>query len=302
MPDQIFKPDSGDFSYITLDELRAEDISEEYIDDDRARAFIRRMSQWINLLTRQWFMPVRLNERLDAHGSSVVAAPYFIPILRLDAVKIAKPGLVLMTLPSISWERMDRYVRMLDYRAYLPSQPRFVELDGVFGWLEDDYYKEEMLLTAAVPKGSIHIPVNTIPETIEVGDVILIGDTPWPYSVPREIKAIDTALSRFLVEPTSVSITQNSKVTRFGRIPFLIKRATILLILDKGEQMGWADVECPPWFTKRLTNESVEGYSYGLTKLPVDYGPGGGEFTTGNPEVDDILQQYSSNRLYIGVV
>jgi len=191
---------------------------------------------------------------------------------------------------------------MLDPRAFLPPQPRFIELDGVFGWLEDDYYKEEMLLTADVPKGSIHIPVNNIPETIEVGDVILIGDDVWPQSVPREIKAIDTGPSRFLVEPTSVTVLENSKVTRFGRIPYLIKRATMLLILDKGEQLGWADLECPPWFTKRLTNESVEGYSYGLRPLPVDYGPGGGEFTTGNPEVDDILQQYSSNRLYIGVV
>jgi|GEM_PF-4186765 len=301
MPEEIFTPESAQFYYVTLDELRAEDISEDWIDDERARRFIGHISRWVNRLTRQWFLPVRLNERLDGRGASVIQAPYFIPILRLDAVKLGRPDLVTVTLPNIAWVRKDRYVQMMDRRSYLPTPPRFVELDGVFGWLEDDYYKQETTLTAAVSAGEIHLPVNDT-TNFHAGDAILLGDDPWPASTGMEIKDVDTVNSRLLVEPIPRDVAINSKVTRFGVIPLLIKRAVMILIMEKGEKLAWQDLDCPPWFTKRLTSENVEGYSYNLKPLATDYGYGGGAWTTGNPEVDDILAQYSSRRFYVGAM
>lgn len=299
-PINIFLPQSANFSYLTLDELRAEGFSPEWISDDRARRFIRDMSNWINLLTDQWFLPVRLEERTDGRNCSVVHLQNFIPILQLDEIRFVKPGLVDFVFPEIAYVVKNRYVQLLSPMASFPGLPRFVQLRGVFGYLEDTYNVVCTTLTQPAKRGDVVLHVAST-EGFTEQDAILVGSKLAPASVGMEIKGVDKDDNKLIIEPLPVSnIAANETVCRYGRVPYLIKRAVMLLLQDRAEYLAAEDPSCPPWLGKRLTSESVEGYTWSARSLPADYGFGGGKWTTGNPEVDDILFQYSARMHYVG--
>jgi hypothetical protein len=97
------------------------------------------------------------------------------------------------------------------------------------------------------------------------------------------------------------SATAGSKVVKYGRVPDLIQRATLLMIRDRVTKIGEIDTfEDPFGKGTRLNSESVEGYSYSMTSAPAQHGHGGGAWSTGNVEVDDILTQFSTPSMYIG--
>ena len=302
MPAGFIGPLSHVFRYVTLRQLRSESIIAEDVDDCRAYNLIALCSNWINWLTQQWFLPMRVSAKVDGRNSPLAHLPTFVPILDLYELSISKENLFNIVLPDIAYNVKPRYVRMLSDQARLPIQPIFVTLDGVFGWLEDDFTKTTTELTADVTEGAHTLSVVSS-AGIRAGDAIMVGDDPtrtWSCVVDTVPNA-----TTIVVDPVNIGTLRSGDIVRrYGRVPSLIRWATILLIKDKKTPIGLQGTEddenSPRWFAERLQNESVEGYSYGLAGLPRAYGPGGGAWTTGNPEVDDILSQFVCTELYVG--
>lgn len=295
---------SHEFRYTTVDALRAQGLDEERIPDDRANELIVLCSNWINSLTQQWFLPIRTIEKTDGRGSAIAHHRLMLPILDLFEVRIGKQGLFETKLTEMSYQVKPRYVQMLSQNTMLPKPPLFVILDGVFGWLEEDFWVARTKVTQDVNIGDEIIHLDSV-KGINPNDVVLVGRNPFPESGAVIVKAIHEP-GRIAVEPVRFSCFAGSPAVRYGRVPRMIEYATMLLVRDRAMKLGLRgtedDSDSPRWFAERLQSESVEGYSYNLSALPTSYGFAGGGYTTGNPEVDDILQQYSCPLLYLGTL
>lgn len=292
---------STEFRYITVDQLRQEGITEDALSNDRALSLISLAGQLINVLTKQWFLPVRARQKCDGRQSAVVHHPLMVPIQELFSLRLHKQNLVDVEMPDVAYQVKPRYVMMMSWNANLPSTPYFVQLDGVFGWLEDDFYKTTTYTTADVAPGDTEIPVNSI-AGINFGDALLVGNEPELGSGAVLCKGFDG--NSILCDPIRFTCAANSRVVRYGRVPLMIQRAAMLIVKDRmtpiGEEGNCNDTNSPMWYLRRLQSESVEGYSYSLMQLPAPYGFGGGAWTSGNPEVDDICQMYCCPCLYVG--
>lgn len=301
MPPTFVGPMSHAFRYVTVDMLRAEGITAAILPDDRARDTIALVSNWINWLTQQWFLPVRVKAKVEGRNSAIAHLPNFVPILDFFELRLEKPNLFSVVLPEVAYQVKPRFVQMLSYEGRLPGNPRFVIMDGVFGWLEDDFSPVITAVTNPVSVGDTLITVDSI-AGINPRDSLLIGRDEYPASGAVLVDAIRG--KDLIVEPVRFSCVAGAPAVRYGKVPALLQWATILLVRDKRMPIGFRggedDEDAPRWFAERLQSESVEGYSYSLAALPVAYGPGGGGWTTGNPEADDILDQYACPNLYIG--
>ena len=297
-------PLSTEFKYITVKDLRREGFDDADLPDDRAEYLIALVSSWINWITKQWFIPIRLRQKVDGRRSSVVHLPTFVPIIELFKLDIAKENLFQVTLPETAFEVRKRFVQMLaSATTMLPAEPQFMVMDGVFGWLEDSFSPARTNLTAPVVLEDTTI--NVVDTTgIRFGESVLVGRDPEPLSGAVIVQGLTP--TTLTVSPTRFTALDNDPVVRYGRVPRMIQWATMLLVKDKmlqiGQRGGQFDTSGPPFFERRLNSENIEGYSYNLTPFPVAYGPGGGAFTTGNPEVDDILKQFASGSqmIYVG--
>lgn len=296
------------FAYVTIEQVRAQGIPDTLIDDDSLRRLIREVSHWINRLTQQWFLPIRLKAKVDGQRGSVAFMPNLIPILDLFSLRFFKDGLVDLELPTVAYQVKTRYVMMMSHTMRLPLIPHFVVLDGVFGWLVDDFVKAQTTLVAPLTVTTSDITGIPDPKEalvasvagIAVGDAILIGSEPEPLSYPAIVTGVvTTAPLKIIFEPiVPFSMPTGTKITRYGRIPDRIQYAMMLLIRDM-IQAGWGKIgeydtsESPGGIGTRLNSESVEGYSYSLSPLKAINGPGGGAITTGNAAVDDILTEFT---------
>ena len=293
------------FRYASVQDLRDEGITEDRLPDDRALMLIQMCSSWINHITRQWFIPMRLKERVDGRSCPVVQLPTATPILELFSLRLTKPGLMDMPYPVLAFEVKERYVQLLDHATRLPAMPKFVTLDGVFGWLEETFNFVKTTNPDPIVAGTQQFTV-TSSEGFRAGDTLLLGMDIPPKSEAIQVVSVDHGSNTITTDAIAVNLPAGSPIVRYGRVPSLIKWATMLLVKDKMVPMGIRgtdeDPEGPRWWADRLNSESVEGYSYSLAAIPKAYGHGGGEWTTGNPEVDDILAQFSSGQhfVYIG--
>jgi hypothetical protein len=302
------------FAYLTVEQVRAAgipDSGDSGIPDERLRPLIREVSHWINRLTDQWFLPIRLRERTDGNNGAVARIPNLIPILELFSLKLEKPGLFSLDLPDVAYMVKQRYVMMLDRHMKLPEQPHFVVLDGVFGWLVDDYVKAKTRTVATLSVTGSDVTAKTKDilvasvDGFNAGDAILVGNDPEPLSYPAiVIGVVPTPPLKVVIEPVvPFSLPSGVLVSRYGRVPDRIQRACLLLVRDKIQKVGDIDTsDSPGGIGTRLNSESVEGYSYSLSPLKAINSPGGGAMTTGNAEVDDILTEFTPDRggLFIG--
>lgn len=300
------------FGYVTVPQVRAQGIldatadPEFGIDDGPLRDHILTMSHWINRLTDQWFLPVRLKQPTQSGRDSVARSPKDIPILELFRLRLEREGLVSLDYPPASFQVKSRYALMVTRHTRLPDYPNFIVLDGVFGWMQNAFSHVRTTLTTDVTPGLGAISVADASK-IRVGDAILVGNDPEPKSFHAIVEAVDVGSGVVTYDPELTfrdpEVKAGAKVVRYGQVPSLIQRATLLMIRDRiPYKIGEIDTYKDP-FGKgtRLNSESVEGYSYSLGATPAQHGHAGGSWTTGNVEVDDILQQYSRPGLYIGL-
>lgn len=300
------------FAYVTVPQARTAGIKDMAadpifgIDDDRLRGLIRDMSHKINRLTDQWFLPIRLREKVDGNRSSVARMPNLIPILELFSLRAERTGLISLTYPSVAYQVKQRYVMMVTRNVRLPEYPHFIVLDGVFGWLADDFVARRT--TLALPASSLTSPISVVDATkIRVGDTIVIGAEPEPKSFHAIVEAVDISGSPHTLTfdpalvPPDADVPAGAPVVKYGRVIDDIQRACLLMVRDRVQKIGDIDTaESPFGIGTRLNSESVEGYSYSLTPMKAIHSHAGGSWTSGNAEVDDILQAYSTPSMYVG--
>lgn len=307
------------YRYVTVKQVRAAGIPDSGdfgIADERLRPLIKEMSHWVNRLTDQWFLPTRLRERVDGARGSVARMPNLIPILEFFGLTLEKPGLFSFNYPDISFQVKQRYVMMVTNSVRLPDMPHFVVMDGVFGWLVDETRLFRTRLALPTNVGDLQLTVESTAGIFD-GDAVLVGNTPEPRTVDVKVNEFPGLKTGPIIvdgPPTGGNVIPceaiefgnlpvGTPVTRYGRVPDLIQRAVFLLVRDYIQRVGDIDTaESPFGIGTRLNNESVEGYSYGMSPMKAINGFGGGAWTTGNTQVDDILQQFSTPAIYVGTV
>lgn len=301
------------FAYVTVPQVREAGIKNKTddpefgVDDAPLRGLIRTMSHWINRLTTQWFLPVRLKQPVDGARGSIARMPNQIPILDLFRLRLEREGLISFDYPTIAFQVKNRYVMMVTRHVRLPEYPHFVVLDGVFGWQQNAFTPVRTTLSVALD------PVAGEAKVVDAtkfrpGDAVLVGSEPEPKALHFIVEEVDTSGSphvlRYDPELTfrDPEVPAGTRVARYGQVPDLIQRACLLMIRDRIVRVGELDTaEDPFGIGTRLNSESVEGYSYSLGATPAQHGHAGGSWTTGNVEVDDYLQEYSMPNMYIGL-
>jgi len=304
MPQGFANWNSHPFAYTTVKRLRDPvlgNLPESFLPDARARHLICFCSQWINTLTDQWFMPVRLRHKVHGRHSSMIHLPNQVPILELLTLEIGRDELGFIEFPTVSYQVLPRQVMMVGRRTNLTDIPHFAILNGVFGWLDQDFVElEETTVSAKSLKGADSIALLACKD-LEAGDVLLIGDDP-NTAFSFILDAVEASPPRVFGEPLPRIVEIGEKVRRYGTIPKMIEYALMLMVRDRACTIGDIDIDEQQFgIGTRLNSESVEGYSYNLSPLPAVVGFGGGARTTGNPEADDILSMFMFHKPpYIG--
>lgn len=301
------------FAYVTVPQAREAGIQDKVsdpefgIDDAPLRRLILTMSHWINRLTVQWFLPVRLRQPVDGARGSVARMPNQIPILDLFRLRLEREGLVSFDYPSLAFQVKNRYVMMVTRHVRLPEYPHFIVMDGVFGWQQNAFTPVRTTLAAAVAPSAGFVEVVDASK-FRPGDAVLVGSEPEPKALHFVVESVDTsgAPHKVFYDPELTfrdpEVPAGGRVARYGQVPDLIQRACLLMIRDRTKKVGAIDTaEDPFGIGTRLNSESVEGYSYSLGATPAQHGHAGGSWTTGNVEVDDYLIQYSMPNMYIGL-
>ena len=133
-------PELPGAGYCTVADLRAEGVTEHQASDDRLRALIEEASQTIDRLTGWWFEPRWRRLRVDGRGTPSIEPPA--PPIRLDRILIY--GTELSRREEAISVRGAPVGPGFDAplirrtRGHFPREPGSVELEGVFGYTEED--------------------------------------------------------------------------------------------------------------------------------------------------------------------
>jgi hypothetical protein len=127
-------------TYATIEDLRAEGVSEFEADDARLTALITEATATIDRATGWFFEPRALTLRLDGRGTPTLEPPA--PPLRVDSITIdgielslAPEDLVVVGAPVQPGFYAPRITRC--HHAF-PRGCGNVEIDGLWGYTEDD--------------------------------------------------------------------------------------------------------------------------------------------------------------------
>lgn len=133
-------PELPGAGYCTVADLRTEGVTEPQASDARLRALIEEASQTIDRLTGWWFEPRWRRLRVDGRGTPSIEPPA--PPIRLDRVLVY--GYELSLLEEGFYVRGAPVGPGFDAplirrtRGLFPREPGSVELEGVFGYTEED--------------------------------------------------------------------------------------------------------------------------------------------------------------------
>ena len=149
-------------SYCTVEDLRAEGVSEEDYSDEQLEDLIAASCEFIDRVTGQWFELREKSIRLDGRGGQNLALPVFL----FEAYSV-----------SINHEEIDDYVlynRMED-RLYpkifrsagWPRGRLNVEVFGQWGYVEEDSFTPPAIRRAAMKLALYHFPTLTDTDALE---------------------------------------------------------------------------------------------------------------------------------------
>lgn len=304
-----------EFEYASLPALRAEGIDDTELPDDRARHLIRLASRRINECTTQWFWPVWGTWRISGSDSGIVIAPQMVPVLKVDQLSLLEPysgqkypygssdfyivppednsGLArqieLFSMGRMGGgggtfnERLQDFILSQNQGDHnFPHGAGNLVLEGVLGWLEN--LKEVDTTTAADLSVDDTSLALTDASEIEEGDVVLIGE-----KIGLNVNGVSGNIISF--DKARKAAPSGTRVRCFGRVPFDIVRATLMLVIRWKDPIGSEEGQTA-LVGGRLLSERTDNYSYTLGR---DQGGGGGGdavVTTGDTWVDQIIANF----------
>jgi hypothetical protein len=306
------------FEYCTIQDLRDEGITPEECPDQRAQVIIRRASAKINIFTSQWFSPIIGDQYVDGQNSRMVWLPNYVPIAKLTAIEVdrtktARTGPYLfpnrraydIQLTDVALSRHGRMVEIIAdvtnasttypdrwydsglEEAWFPEGRRNIKLTGVFGWLEDVKDVE----STVVGDWAIRSPKIQIDNASawEEGDTCIFPD--GSSQIVTGVKKLTNELyfqTDFL--KLRVAVSNGNKVQSYGRIPQLIRYATIRLVSKMYERVGESS-NSEDIISQAIIAEKTDNYSYRLDPSLLRERIESGISSTGDVEVDSILAQ-----------
>lgn len=174
--------------YITVDDLRAEDITEAELSDDRAEVLITYWSQWIDLMTGQFFDARSDTIYLDGDGSRLLQLP--VPIIECtslymndDFVNVIDPSyyVVYNSRGPVQDDRKNPRIKlkMAGTSVFSSSSSGLFEIGdrnqkivGVFGFVEagmlegEEEEDPDTYITPEPIKRAVKILVNTTKDNL----------------------------------------------------------------------------------------------------------------------------------------
>lgn len=179
-------------SYCTVDDLRAEGVSEENYTDEQLENLIADSCEFIDRVTGQWFELRTKSIRLDGRGGKILILPVF--LYEVYSLKV-------------NHEEIDDYVlynRMED-RAYpkifrcagWPRGRLNVEVSGQWGYVEDDGFTPSAIKRAAMKLALYNFPALTDSEAQEEKSLrgLLVSETTDGHSYMLSDSAVAEAYS-----------------------------------------------------------------------------------------------------------
>ncbi len=188
-------------SYCTVEDLRAEGISEEHFEDAQLERLIATSCEFIDRVTGQWFELREKAIRLDGRGGKNLVLPVF--AFSVDYVKVG-------------CELIDDYVlynRMED-RAYpkifrcsgWPKGRLNVEVFGQWGYVEKDGTTPPAIKRAAMKLALYNFPALTDTEAQEENAIrgLLTSETTDGHSYELSEDAVSEAYTGAITGDTEV--------------------------------------------------------------------------------------------------
>ncbi|MEW6556025.1 MAG: hypothetical protein AB1349_01570 [Elusimicrobiota bacterium] len=264
------------FEYTTISRLRNEGISVQELDDQRARDIIELMSLYINSLTDQWFTPVEDTVSLDGNNTSSIFLRNLIPIIKVKRLCVSDE-VIEPEKYQIDWRR----IRLLE--GHFPEGRLNIEIEGVFGWLENQK-EQSALLQSEIITGSVEAILDSV-EGFNVRDIVDFIDTK-NHGIRIIINEIDVQSRKLKFDSVRVTlkIEPGAKVISYGTVPKLIERACMLLVINNKEKINSAE-----WSEKKfsglLKRETVDNYSWEIFQEAAG-------MITSDPLTDEILGNY----------
>ena len=179
-------------SYCTVEDLRAEGVTEEQYTDEQLEKLIEASCSYIDMITGQFFEPREKVMTLDGRGGRILVLPVF---------------LSLVNYVKVDGEIIDDYVlynRMED-RAYpkiyrltkWPLGRLNVEVSGVFGYVEEDGTPPSAIKRAAMKLALYNFPALSDKDAQEEKNlrVLLVSETTDGHSYSLSGDAIANSLT-----------------------------------------------------------------------------------------------------------
>jgi len=315
------------FEYSTIQDLRDEGITPEECPDARALTVIRRASAKINIFTSQWFAPVVGEQLIDGQNSRMVWLPNYVPIQKLTAIEILKTRtarvgphalpdrrIYEISLSDVELARNNRVVELITdvqspdqfpsrwygnalEEVWFPEGRRNIRLTGVFGWLED-YKDVSSTVVGNWPLRSPKVELDDASEWVE-GDVCV-----FPDGSTQIVTGVKLSTNEIYFQTDGLklktAVTDGQTLATYGRIPQLIRYATIRLVAKMYPRVGDSSDQ-EDLIAQAIVSEKTDNYSYkldaGLLRERIEAGAS----STGDTEVDSILTQMIDEiPVYIG--
>lgn len=177
-------------SYCTIDDLRAEGVSQEDYSDEQLEELISVSCNFIDRITGQWFEPREKVIRLDGRGGKNLVLPIF-----LSAVDYVRIGLDYVD-DYVVYNRLEDRVYPKIFRCSGWPRGRLnIELSGTWGYVEEDGTTPPAIKRAAMKLALYNFPALSDSESQDENAIrgLLLSETTDGHSYTLSDSAVSEA-------------------------------------------------------------------------------------------------------------
>lgn len=188
-------------SYCTVEDIRAEGISEEDYSDEQLEELISVSCNFIDNVTGQWFEPREKIIRLDGREGQNLVLPVF--LFKVDYVKIGLEDID----DYVVYNRMvDRTYPKIFRNAGWPKGRLNIKVSGIWGYVEEDGTTPAAIKRAAMKLALYNFPALSDSEALEEKGLrgLLTSETTDGHSYSLSDSAVSDAYSGAITGDTEI--------------------------------------------------------------------------------------------------
>jgi hypothetical protein len=296
--------------YATVAELRAVLPDVAAYPDSKLLMMLYTASELVEVITKQFFAPKRLDFLADGLGNRSVYEAEKNKIIDVESVEIRRGDGSLYPLIGDTYSVGDRRIRLrtLDKdpsppnRAFLagssfygmaegsvvsagsparrfPYDDKNVRVVGTFGWIERSE-RFETTLSAPLAAGGTTMSVVDASELVK-DDILLIDGAFWV--IAGDIAGLDIT-----IDPSPRKADAGASVIRWGQVPLLVREAVLRTAVAGRFDIG-SEEEADIDERSRIKKEETDNYKIEFFAGPKSSFASGG---TGDPRADAILSRF----------